>query len=231
MTLKDFISALKKVRDPKRALWDAGYHKSTREHWGIKVPDLEPIVKEAVKKLDESQLLILVQELWNTGIFDLMISAARILADTKVSGSKEVWTLVKSFMKDVDGWALEDTLARAAWKCIDENPRLLDELDKWSTHKNFWMRRAVLIFTLPFAKPGKDPKRMLGWAAQYANDREWFIQKAIGWWLRDLGAHNPERVIQFLNDHWDKLQYVAKKESTRKLGRNHLEKIHLFQKS
>jgi 3-methyladenine DNA glycosylase AlkD len=26
---------------------------------------------------------------------------------------------------------------------------------------------------------------MLGWAARLAEDREWFIQKAIGWWLRE----------------------------------------------
>ena len=35
---------------------------------------------------------------------------------------------------------------------------------------------------------------MLGWASRYADDREWFIQKAIGWWLRTLSKHNPNRV-------------------------------------
>lgn len=223
------MAAFQAFRNPERAIWDVGYHKSKREHWGVKAPDLEPIVKQIVFGGDEATLLALAGELWNTGVFDLMIAAARILGSKKISGSKQTWQMIKVFMKDVDGWALEDTLARAAWKCIDENPRILDELEKWTKHKNFWMRRAALIFTLPFAKPGKDPERMLEWAGGYSTDREWFIQKAIGWWLRDLGAHNPQRVIKFLNQHWPQLQYVAKKESTRKLDQKYLKKIrHLF---
>ncbi len=83
------------------------------------------------------------------------------------------------------------------------------------------MRRAALVYTLPFAKPGRDPERMLSWASLYAPDPEWFIQKAIGWWLRVLGQHNPERVVQFLNAHWTTLKGVARKEGTRKLLTRH----------
>lgn len=39
---------------------------------------------------------------------------------------------------------------------------------------------------------------MLGWAARLSTDPEWFIQKAIAWWLRDLSKHNPQRVAVFL---------------------------------
>ena len=58
---------------------------------------------------------------------------------------------------------------------------------------------------------------MLNWASMYSTDPEWFIQKAIGWWLRILGEHNPERVVCFLQTHWVALKPVAKKEATRKL--------------
>ena len=34
---------------------------------------------------------------------------------------------------------------------------------------------------------------MLGWASLYAPDPEWFIQKAIGWWLRVLALHNLDQ--------------------------------------
>ncbi|MCB1081356.1 MAG: DNA alkylation repair protein, partial [Chlamydiia bacterium] len=103
-------------------------------------------------------------------------------------------------------------------KCILADESLLDELEKWTYHENFWIRRAALVYTLPYAKPGFDPERMLSWAARYATDPEWFIQKAIGWWLRVLGEHNPERVILFLEIHSDRLKSVAKKEARRKLA-------------
>jgi 3-methyladenine DNA glycosylase AlkD len=95
---------------------------------------------------------------------------------------------------------------------------LLDEVEEWTHHSDFWMRRATLVYTLPFAKPGQDPERMLTWASGYASDPEWFIQKAIGWWLRVLGAHNPARVILFLNNNGHLLKGVAKKEALRKLA-------------
>ena len=41
------------------------------------------------------------------------------------------------------------------------------------------------------AKKGRNPERSLKWAAGMVDDRQWFIQKAIGWWLRELSKHNP----------------------------------------
>ncbi len=77
----------------------------------------------------------------------------------------------------------------------------------------------------PFAKPGKDPEQVLGWASLYSTESEWFIQKAIGWWLRVLGEHNPDRVILFLKTHWPHLKHVDKKEATRKLSVEHQKRV------
>lgn len=82
------------------------------------------------------------------------------------------------------------------------NQDRLDVLEEWTKHENFWMRRAALVYTLPFAKPYRNPERSLRLASLYSTDPEWFIQKAIGWWLRVLGDHNPEKVVVFLKSHW-----------------------------
>jgi 3-methyladenine DNA glycosylase AlkD len=58
---------------------------------------------------------------------------------------------------------------------------------------------------------------MLGWAASLAHDREWFIQKAIGWWLRELSKHDAPRVRRFLAEHGARLQGVARREATKYL--------------
>ncbi len=58
---------------------------------------------------------------------------------------------------------------------------------------------------------------MLGWAGRLAEGREWFIQKAIGWWLRVLSKRDPERVRRFLTEHGGKLTGVAKREATKYL--------------
>ena len=212
------LDELRALKNPERALRDQAYHKSTREHWGIPVPESDRIARRVKKELSAAEILQTAQSLWETNLFDPMICAAKLLSTAKLKPSLVLWDTVVGFLKQVDGWALEDCLAHVAGKCILADESLLNELDVWTQHPNFWMRRAALVYTLPFAKPNRNPERMLQWASKYSPDPEWFIQKAIGWWLRDLSEHNPERVVLFLIAHWDNLKSVAKKESMRKLN-------------
>jgi 3-methyladenine DNA glycosylase AlkD len=87
-----------------------------------------------------------------------------------------------------------------------------------------WVRRAALVATLPWARlthPTADEReereRILGWAAGYVQDRDWFIQKAVGWWLRTLSAHDPARVTAFLAGPGAGLRGFARREATRRV--------------
>lgn len=221
----DVLQEIKSFANPIRAVADQRYHKSVREHWGVAVPQCDKLAKSFAQGLNEEELIALAENLWMTNLFDPMMCASKILSLTRVKPSPLLWKTIKKFLKNVDGWALEDCLAHAAWKCILANETLLDDLEKWTTHPNFWMRRATLVYTLPFAKKGKNPDRMLEWASIYSTDSEWFMQKAIGWWLRVLGEHNPERVLVFLKTHWPHLKSVARKEATRKLSQELQQRI------
>ena len=52
-------------------------------------------------------------------------------------------------------------------------------------------------------------------AAQLADDRDWFIQKAIAWWLRDLSKRDAPRVRAFLEAHGARMKPFARKEALR----------------
>ena len=86
-------------------------------------------------------------------------------------------------------------------------------------------RRAALVITLPWTKQNHPSAgdlairdRVLGWAAGYADDPEWFIQKAIAWWLRDLSKHDAPRVRAFLEAHGDRLKPFARREAGKHLA-------------
>jgi 3-methyladenine DNA glycosylase AlkD len=225
MDIEIFLEQLKKIGNAERADWDKNYHKSNRLHFGASVPNCKKLLNKYCKDFSEDQLLSFACKLWNTHIFDAMICAAKVLTHSKLSESKEIWSLLIYFLKDVDGWALEDNLAPVAWQCIIKNNSLVDEVESWIDNSNLWMRRAALVYTLPFAKKGQDHERMLLWASHLSIDNQWFIQKAIGWWLRELGKHNPERVIKFLNNNWTNLKSVARREATRKLSQDWLRQL------
>ncbi len=87
-----------------------------------------------------------------------------------------------------------------------------------------WTRRAALVMTLPWTRQNHPSatetdarERVLGWAARLADNREWFIQKAVAWWLRDLSKHAPERVQAFLDRNGERLKPFARKEAAKYL--------------
>ena len=60
--------------------------------------------------------------------------------------------------------------------------------------------------------------RILGWASTYVDDPEWFIQKAVAWWLHDLLKHDPYRTRAFLDTYGVRMKPFAGREATRLLA-------------
>jgi 3-methyladenine DNA glycosylase AlkD len=147
----------------------------------------------------------------------LRIVAGRILARKPIEPDEKVWRFVTERLADLDGWAVADQMASVGSRCLVAEPARLDVVETWVESPHLWTKRAALVFTLPWTRAGHDPERMLGWAARLAEDRQWFIQKAVGWWLRELSKSDPKRVRRFLKDHGEKLTAVARREATKYL--------------
>lgn len=211
------LDQLQEQGSSERAAWDAKYHKSDLKHFGCAATEANAITRDAAKGLALDEALHLARELWQSEIWDARIVAAKLLAMPRFKGEEALWSYLLEYLPQMDGWAVMDGHMRAANKCLLMDPTRLDEVENWTQNPSFWIRRAALVFTLPWAKPGKDPERMLGWASRYADDREWFIQKAIGWWLRTLSKHDPNRVIEFLEQHDGQLMAVARREAVKYL--------------
>jgi len=209
--------ALRPLGDPKRAEWEKGYQKSHWAHWGVALPGMDAAIRETLGDLTQKEALSLCVRLWREPVWDLKIVAGRILARKSVEPDAKVWAFVTERLADLDGWAVADNLAMAGSRCLIADPRRLDAVEQWTHSPHLWTRRAALVFTLPWTKEKRDPERMLGWAARLAEDRQWFIQKAVGWWLRELSKRDPERVRRFLNEHGPKLTAVARREATKYL--------------
>jgi 3-methyladenine DNA glycosylase AlkD len=211
------LQALRALGSPERAEWEKRYQKSRWEHWGVSLPNMDVAMRETLGDLSQDEALALCRRLWREPVWDLKIVAGRILARKSIAPDAKVLDFVTERMADLDGWAVADNLASVASRCLIEDPGRLDAVESWIENPHLWTRRAALVFTLPWAEEKRDPERMLGWAARLAEDREWFIQKAIGWWLRELSKRDPKRVRRFLNEHGWKLKGVARREATKYL--------------
>ena len=202
-----------------RAEQEKSYQKSVWRHWGVPLPMMDRAIRETLPGVPQDQRIGLAARLWREPVWDLKIVAGRILADKTTPVSEQLWQFVLERMPELDGWAVADNLAPVAARCLLADPRRLDAVETWVDSGHLWTRRAALVFTLPWTKDGRDPERMLRWAARLAADPEWFIQKAIGWWLRELSKRDPARVERFLSDDGATLKGVARREATRYLAR------------
>jgi len=211
------LHALRALGGPERAEQEKRYQKSRWEHWGVPLPNMDVAIRETLGDLEQDEALELCRRLWREPVWDLKIVAGRILARKSIAPDAKVWGFVTERLTDLDGWAVADNLASVASRCLIEDPVRLAVVEAWIENPHVWTRRAALVFTLPWAKEKRDPERMLGWAARLADDPEWFIQKAIGWWLRELSKRDPKRVSRFLDEHGGKLRGVARREATKYL--------------
>ncbi|KIC18672.1 DNA alkylation repair protein [Leisingera sp. ANG-Vp] len=222
--LDPYLDELKAQAEPGRAEGMAAYHKQSREVLGVPNPATNDLTKSWRQSLDVEQRVALARALWDTDIFEARIAAAKLLTQARIKEDAAVWDLLQSWVPDFDSWAIADHACSAISKRLLAAPERLDTVEAWTQSDHMWSRRAALVATLPWAKMNNlkpadqaSRERILGWAASYVPDRDWFIQKAIAWWLRDLSKHDAERTRAFLAEHGENMKGFARKEAAKYL--------------
>lgn len=224
MTPEAAIAALRAEADPARAAQEAAYHKTTREVLGLRVPRITELATEWRQGITVEDRVALADALWRADLHESRVAAAKLLTQARIRPDEAVWRLIASWVPQFDGWALADHASDAGARRLVADPTRLDEVEGWTTSPHMWTRRAALVMTLPWTRmnhPGAQDnairRRVLGWAAGYVTDRDWFIQKAVAWWLRDLSKHAPDLTRAFLADHGATMKAFARKEAAKYL--------------
>jgi 3-methyladenine DNA glycosylase AlkD len=220
------LAALEALADPGRAVEMAAYHKATRSYLGVANPRIDALVADWRAALDVPGRVALARGLWDSDIHEARVAAAKLLTQARIRDDEaQVWAEVARWVPAFDGWATADQACKAIERRLVAVPARLDAAEDWTRDASMWVRRAALVATLPWSKlthPTADERaareRILGWAAGYVGDRDWFIQKAVGWWLRSLSVQDPARVRAFLEGPGTGLRGFARREATRRLG-------------
>ena len=224
MTLVEALAALEAVASPENALRVAAYHKAPRRYLGLTVPQVAALTDQWRADLTLDGRIALADGLWRSDIHEARVAAAKLLTQARIRPDGAVWTLIAGWVPDFDGWAIADHACNAGERRLLADPARLVEVEHWTTSPAMWTRRAALVITLPWTKQNHPSAadlairdRVLGWAASYVTDPDWFIQKAVAWWLRDLSRHDPARTVAFLARHGDAMKSFARTEAARHL--------------
>lgn len=224
MTLDDALEQLKSKADPDRAEGMAAYHKVPRPYLGIPNPETNELTKIWRQTLSVPERVALSDGLWKTNVFEARLAAAKLLTQARIRPDEDAWNLIASWLPDLDSWAIADHAMMAGQKRLVAEPSRIAEVETWTESQSHWIRRAAMVITLPYTKQN-NPKpheleireRVLGWAARYVQDPEWFIQKSVAWWLRDLSKHDPDRTRAFMAENGKFMKPFARKEAEKYL--------------
>ena len=225
MTPEDVLAAISAHADAAEAAEMAAYHKIDRPYLGVRVPVIDALARDLRQSLPLEERLALASALWDMGIHETMVAAAKLLEQARIRpDDSAAWALISGWAPGFNGWAVSDHAATAGQKRLVAEPSRAAELAAWVEHENRWTRRAALVMTLPWAKMN-NPKAqdleiretVLSWAERLIADRNWFAQKAVAGWIRDLSRHDAARARVFLEVHGTGLKSFGQKEAARHL--------------
>ncbi len=210
--------------EPGRAEEMRAYHKVARRYLGVPNPVLNDLARDWRQALPVDARIALARGLWQSDVFEARLAAAKLLTQARIRPDEGVWALIASWVPEFDSWAIADHACLAGQRRLVADPARIEQVAGWTESPHLWTRRAALVITLPWAKMNFPSEadltirdRVLGWAAGYVPNRDWFIQKAVGWWIRDLSKHDEARARAFLDSHGAGLKPFALREASKYL--------------
>lgn len=194
---------LERRGDPTRAEQEKRYLKSEREHFGVTVPGIRAAVLGVTGGYPEptrSQLRAVVERLWDRPAHECRFAAVELLEHFDRLLEPADMDLLERLIREAGTWALVDGLAASVTGAlVERHPGLGSVLDAWARDPDFWIRRsALLALLLPLRRGGGDFDRFTRYADGMLEEPEFFIRKAIGWVLREVGKKRPELVRDWL---------------------------------
>ncbi|HVM15268.1 MAG TPA: DNA alkylation repair protein [Egibacteraceae bacterium] len=209
--------------DPARAEQERRYLKSDLRFLGASVP----VVRTAVKRLhrehpapDRNDVVALAAALWEAPVHERRLAAVEWLDLCRELLTPADLPLLERLLREARTWALVDGLAARVVGAVRERyPENLEEtLEAWSTDSDPWMRRASLLAYLVALRTGDgDFAAFARKADRMLCDREPFVQKAIGWVLRDTGKRRPRLVAGWLEPRAHLLAGLSIREAVKYL--------------
>jgi len=115
-------------------------------------------------------------------------------------------------------WDTVDLLSKIIGDVVNRNKELKTLMLEWSKKENnIWLRRVAILHQLSF-KENVDKLLLETILEDNLSDGEFFINKAIGWALRDYSKVNPEWVRKFIEKNRSEMANLSLREASKYLN-------------
>lgn len=208
------VLALRSAADPARCAPMAAYMRDQFEFLGIGTPARRAITKLAYKDMKSDGADELIQTAWTLWAYperEYQYAAIDLLAMYSDKLDAGHLPALMDLVQSKSWWDTVDAIASVTGKVLRYRH---DGMDQALGHHNMWVRRVALLHQLGW-RDKTDEALLFSYSLQRAHEKEFFIQKAIGWALRDYARHNPQAVRGFTAAEKARLSPLSYREANK----------------
>lgn len=201
--------------DDARAM--KAYMRSRFEFLGVKTPARRKAAKAFFKKHGGTDIdWRFVRQAWEHPFREMQYAALDYLETRKNLLRPGDLPQLKKLAQTKSWWDTIDFLDRLAGGIIAAFPETRPVILQWSRDEDIWLRRLAIDHQL-LRKDQTDQHLLEQILVNNLNQTEFFINKAIGWALRDYSKTNPEWVKNFIRQHHGKMAPLSIREASKYL--------------
>ena len=219
--MNEFIQTLelelKRNANTKIAVAQKAYMRNQFEFYGIKTPLRHEIQKPFLAKSylpPKTDLEEIIKTLWNKPQREYQFIAQELVFKYTQQFVENDIVLLEFMVTHKSWWDTVDYIAvKLIGAYFTRFPEQLDNyIDRWLTSGNIWLQRCCLLYQLK-SKDKMDTQRLQYIIQKLLGSKEFFINKAIGWVLREYSRTNPKWVRDFTENN--ALAKLSRREALR----------------
>lgn len=220
MDYEKLYAEMLNYRNEEQAEKMSAYMLNKFKHIGIRTPERRKIFrdffKEYKKEQEKSEKIDwdFINNCWKNEYRELQYSALDYLQAVKdILTDKDIPKL-KTLALSKSWWDTIDYLDMIIGGIALKYSKVNDTILKWSLDENIWLRRIAIDHQL-LRKEKTNVELLEKIIKNNFDQTEFFINKAIGWALRDYSKTNPKWVRDFIEKNKDKMAKLSIKEGSK----------------
>ncbi|EGJ38672.1 DNA alkylation repair enzyme [Streptococcus sanguinis SK49] len=217
MNVEELVKELKAVANPDDAVAMKAYMKNKFEFLGVKIPARRKLAKTFFKQGTDFVIdWNFINEAWNNPYRELQYTALDYLEIRKKLLTPSDLPRLKKLAQTKSWWDTIDFLDRLVGSIIARFPETKEIIVAWSCDEDIWLRRMAIDHQL-LRKEKTDTELLEKILVNNLGRTEFFINKAIGWALRDYSKTNPDWVRAFIERHQTEMAALSIREGSKYL--------------
>jgi len=214
----ELIKSFYKNRDSKKSFDMSKYMKDKFPYLGIPKPARALLQKEFLKEEKKKNKIDwnLVFDLYNKEEREFQYLAIDYLIALKSALVKEDIRHIEKLIVTKSWWDTVDALDSLIGILLAKYPKLIAKIDEYIKSDNIWLKRVSIDCQLAF-KENTNTEILSRAILGNLGTKEFFINKAIGWSLREYSKTNQKWVRDFIDKHRDRMDKLSVREGAKYL--------------